>query len=405
MSTNHYKIEVETKTFIRFWLVILGFAAAGFILYKAQTGLFILAAALFLAIAISPLVNKIADIIPGEGRKLPIALSYVLVIGFLAAFVTIVTPVIVDQSVKFFSNLPNLTKNLPINSATINEFGSNFGIKDLRGQIDQSIQKFSADIVSNLGNHLMSGIGAFSDFISKAILVLVLGLFLLVEGPDILNQFWSNFRSNHRVMRAKHIFERISKVITKYVSNAITVALINASATACAVFILSLIFKFSADLALPFGLITGAFSLIPMFGSFIGGALVAILLAFNTIPAGIVFLIYTIIYLQIEANFISPKIQGKGLQLPALVVLASVTLGVYTFGLVGAIISIPIAGCIKVLLEEYGDGFLPTEHKKRTRRKVHELLPLHRQTTAKDIQTSTDQLNEAINYVTDKDKK
>jgi predicted PurR-regulated permease PerM len=90
-----------------------------------------------------------------------------------------------------------------------------------------------------------------------------------------------------------------------------------------------------------------------MFGSFIGGALVALLLAFNAWGAGLAFIIYTIVYLQIESNLISPKIQGKGLQLPALVVLMSVTIGVFTFGIIGAIISIPIAGCIKVLIEEY----------------------------------------------------
>jgi predicted PurR-regulated permease PerM len=95
-----------------------------------------------------------------------------------------------------------------------------------------------------------------------------------------------------------------------------------------------------------------------MFGSFIGGAIVALLLGFNVFWAGIAFLIYTIVYLQIESNIISPKIQGKGMQLPALVILSAVTIGVYTFGLAGAIISIPIAGCIKVLLEEYGADWM-----------------------------------------------
>ena len=96
-----------------------------------------------------------------------------------------------------------------------------------------------------------------------------------------------------------------------------------------------------------------------MFGSFIGGCLVALLLAFNSWGAGLAFFIYTIIYLQIESNVISPKIQSKGLKLPALVVLASVTIGVYTFGLIGAIIAIPIAGCIKVLVEEFDDDITP----------------------------------------------
>ena len=140
--------------------------------------------------------------------------------------------------------------------------------------------------------------------------------------------------------------------------------MINAASTAIVVFILCLIFRLSPGLALPFGLITGVFSLIPMFGSFIGGALVALLLAFNVWGAGLAFIIYTIIYLQVEANVISPKVQGKGLQLPALVVLASVTIGVYTFGLLGAILSIPIAGCVKVLLEEYASSDDDEEEKK-----------------------------------------
>jgi predicted PurR-regulated permease PerM len=68
------------------------------------------------------------------------------------------------------------------------------------------------------------------------------------------------------------------------------------------------------------------------------------------------FFIYILVYLQIEANLISPKVQSKGMRLPALLVLASVTIGVYMFGLIGAIVAIPVAGCIKVLIEEYGSG-------------------------------------------------
>jgi predicted PurR-regulated permease PerM len=101
-----------------------------------------------------------------------------------------------------------------------------------------------------------------------------------------------------------------------------------------------------------------------MFGSFIGGCIVALLLAFNVWGAGLAFFIYTIVYLQIEANVISPKVQGKGLQLPALAVLAAVTIGVYMFGIIGAIISIPIAGCIKVLIEEYGKWTVAEDEKK-----------------------------------------
>ena len=64
-------------------------------------------------------------------------------------------------------------------------------------------------------------------------------------------------------------------------------------------------------------------------------------------------LVFYIIYAQIENNIISPKVQGKGLSLPPLLILVAVTIGIYSFGLIGCIVAIPIAGCIKVFVEEY----------------------------------------------------
>ena len=107
------------------------------------------------------------------------------------------------------------------------------------------------------------------------------------------------------------------------------------------------------NLALPTVAIAFTLSLIPMFGATIGGVIVALLLVFNNLTAGIIFAVYFIVYQQIENNFISPTIQSRKLELSALTVLASVTIGLYVFGLAGGIISIPIAGCVKVLLDEY----------------------------------------------------
>lgn len=365
---NTHKLEISTKTFIRFWLVLFGLALAGLLLFKAAAGLIILGAALFLALAISPLVNKLADIIPGQGRKLPIALSYIIVVGVVIAFVAIVVPTIGNETQRFIANLPQIYNNSSINLEFLNKFGKNFGIDNLQGEISTALGDFSSNFIKDFGANLANTVGAIGSAVTATILILVLAFFMLIEGPDIIRQFWSNFRTNEHAGKIQTIITRMAQVVSKYVSNAITVGLINACFTSISVFVLSLIFDFSSGLAFPMGIITGVLSLIPMFGSFIGGALVALLLAFNSWPAGLAFLIYTIIYLQIESNFISPKVQGKGLQLPALVVLASVTIGVYMFGLIGAIVAIPIAGCIKVLLEELGDGFLPSNKEKKAKR-------------------------------------
>lgn len=353
MSTTS-KIQVDTKTFVRFWLVILGFAIVALLLIKAAPGLLIIGAALFLALAISPLVNRLANIIPSKGRTLPIALAYLIVVGFLAAFFSIVVPTIISESVRFVSTLPETISSASLDLGAINRFGNSLGVEDLQGQIATTIQTFSSDFVRNFGTNLTASIGTLATVATALILVLVLAFLMLTEGPQILKSFWHHFDNNPEARKANHALSRMATVISKYVSGAITVSLINACATAASVFVLSLLFNFPSSLALPLGLLTGVFSLIPMFGSFIGGCIAALLLAFNALGAGAAFLAYTLIYLQIEANLISPKVQSKALRLPPLVVLASVTIGVYMFGLIGAIIAIPIAGCIKVLLEEYG---------------------------------------------------
>ncbi len=374
MSTTT-KIQIDTKTFIRFWLVIIGFAAAGYLLFKASFGLMIIGAALFFALAISPLVKRLAGIFPSKSRNFAIALAYIIIVGFLIAFVAIVFPTIINETIRFLGNLPYIIGNATDNVSFINKFGNSIGIENLQNQIMQAVNNFSATYMQDLGGILTNSITSISNGIAVLILSLVLAFFMLTEGPSIVKQFWSNFSPNNtNVKRTKAVIHRLAETVSQYVSSAVTVSLINACATAVAVFIICLIFGIAPGFAFPFGLITGVFSLIPMFGSFIGGAIVSLLLGFNAFGAGIAFLIYTIVYLQIESNVISPKIQGKGMKLPALVILSAVTIGVYTFGLVGAIVSIPIAGCVKILIEEYaadlmddgklnGSNLKPSENK------------------------------------------
>ncbi len=357
MSTTT-KVQIDTKTFVRFWLVIIGFALLGWFLYKASFGLSIVFAALFFALAINPLVRKIASIFKSKGRGFPIAVSYLIVVGFIITFTSIVIPTIANESIRFFSNLPSIINTATTENELVADVGNRLGIEDLPSQINQFVTKFSSDMVNNFGDILTSSINSIASFFAVVILALVLAFFMLTEGPKILDKIWGYAGSSKKAGRTRHVIARLASTVSTYVSSAVTVALINACATAVATFVICLIFQISPGLAFPFGLITGVFSLIPMFGSFIGGAIVALLLGFNALWAGVAFLIYTIIYLQIESNIISPKIQGKGMNLPALVVLSAVTIGVYAFGLPGAIISIPIAGCIRVLIQEYGSDYM-----------------------------------------------
>lgn len=90
-----------------------------------------------------------------------------------------------------------------------------------------------------------------------------------------------------------------------------------------------------------------------MFGPILTCALVSLLMFFSNPWAGLIFLVFYLVFEQIQGNVIAPRVQSGKMALPPLVILIAITLGMYMFGLIGAIISIPIAGIIKVLVDEY----------------------------------------------------
>lgn len=141
-------------------------------------------------------------------------------------------------------------------------------------------------------------------------------------------------------------------VVSTYVSHQAMVALLDGLVVTIVVLLLSFTFGLPGGLALPMGLLAMVFYLIPMFGPIISCMLITLVLLFSSPVAAAIFLVFYIIYAQIENNVIAPKIQGNALNLPATMVLVAIIIGMNIFGLLGAIIAIPIAGCIKVIVEE-----------------------------------------------------
>ena len=348
------RIEIDTRTFIRFWLVVFGFAFAILAIYSAQAGLLILGVALFLALALNEPVSRLARHLPGRSRVAGTALAYIVVVAILGSFVFLVVPPIVQQTVKFAETVPGL-----VDTATTQWQGLSDVIDryNLRPQVDnalESVKQNSTSWAANAGQNLLSGIGSVASLFTSMFLVLVLSFLMLIEGPAWMKRIWGIYNDENRMERHRELVQKMYHVVTGYVTGQLTVSAIGAGCAGLVVFILSIFFPLvPANLALPTIAIAFTLSLIPMFGATIGGIIISLLLAFNDITAGIIFAGYFIIYQQIENNFISPTIQAKRLELSALTVLGSVTIGLYVFGIAGGIIAIPIAGCLKILLEDY----------------------------------------------------
>ena len=356
-------IETDTRTFVKFWSIPLIIAVVITILYQALTGLIIIGISIFLALALKPLVRKVNNFFTrhfGTEKKHQTAsavLAYIIVVVVIGGILAVIGPVVVTETSKFIKQAPEMIETNFGGWEGINNFGRNFGISDLHSEIVNAIDNLSKNILGQLGSNFMASVSGIADIGMKIVLVLVLTLLFLLEGPMLIEMFWKSVsagESNKKpITVAKRVFSRMANVISTYVSRQLLVAVIDGCASASIVFIISLCTNVSSSLAIPMGLITMIFYMIPMFGQFIGGTLVTLILASTNPLAGIIFAIVYILYAQIENNLISPKIQGNALNLPAVFILCAVVIGMYMFGLLGAIIAIPIAGCIRILIDEY----------------------------------------------------
>ena len=351
-------VEVDTKTFVRFWLVILGFILVTLFVWKALTGLIVVGAAIFLAIAIRPLVQKVQSIdkTPKEGAIWPTVIAFSIVIVVILGAIAIIGPVVVSQTSSFVSSLPQTFQDTLGGWDGVNDFGRTIGIENLQDELTSGLENFSSNFLSNFGNTFLTSVGAIGGFLGQALMVIVLTLLFLLDGPTLWKKFWKMLggkKEDSKIDEWRRVFARMANVISTYVSNQVTVSILDGVSTAIVVAILSIFFGFSAGLAFPMGMIAMIFCLIPMFGQVIGCVLVSLILLFNAPIAGIIFAVFYIVYAQIENNVIAPKIQGSSLSLSPVVILSAITIGTYMLGLIGAIISIPVAGCLKVLFEEY----------------------------------------------------
>ncbi len=357
------EIETDTKTFLKFWLIPVAIYAIWLFIQNAATGLVVVGISIFLALALKPLVRRVNNFFIrhfGTEKKhqtLSAALAYFIVVVIIGGIIAIVGPVVVNETSNFVQHFPETFENNFGGWEGINNFGKSIGIADLHSEISNAMKSLSDNLLGMLGTNLVSSMSGIADVVMKIVLVLILTLLFLLEGPSMMNALWKRMSAGESdkkpVAVAKRVVSRMANVISTYVSRQAIVAVIDGCASGFIVFCLSLFTGVSMSIAIPMGMITMLFYLIPMFGQFIGGTLVTLVLLFTSPLAAIIFAVIYIVYAQIENNLIAPKIQGNALNLPAVIILVAIVIGMYMFGLLGAIVAVPIAGCIRVLIDEY----------------------------------------------------
>jgi predicted PurR-regulated permease PerM len=171
-------------------------------------------------------------------------------------------------------------------------------------------------------------------------------LFMLLEGPNWVDRFFSLLRPDSR-KRWQGVAHDIYRTVGGYVSGNLLISLIAGGLTAIVLTIMGVPY------AIALGLIVGILDLIPLAGATIAAIIVGAVAFIHSVPAGIVVVVFFIVYQQIENHILQPVVYGRTVQLSPLAVLISVLIGAELAGVLGALAAIPVAGAIQVVFLDW----------------------------------------------------
>jgi len=302
-------------------------------------------AALFLSLGLDPAVNWL------ETKKLPRWAAILVVLGVvLIAFgilVISILPLIVDQAKHFIDTLPAIIKNLE------SQAWADYLNSQLNGWVDVNallteVANFFKDpthIADIAGGALAVGVSIANGFFGVFV-VLILTLYFTASLKTIKQ---STYRLIPATSRDKFVelSSQITDGVGKYVIGQILLGLINGVLT----FILLTVIGGQA--AIVFAFVAFVMSLIPLVGTVIGSAIIAISQLVLVSPTtALIVAIYYLIYMQVEAYVFSPKIMNRAVQIPGSIVVIAALAGGSLLGILGALVAIPIAASIVLIIKE-----------------------------------------------------
>lgn len=351
------KIDIDTKTFIRFLLVVSVFVGVIFLVLKLWPALLIIVVAFFLALALNPSVSALSRRLPGKSRILATLIAYVLILGLIGSFIYVAVPPTIEQTMNFVHNLPEYINNLReqqgLVATVFNDFIVRYQLQDELAKVVEGVQTQALNAAGGIGGTVVAGVSSFFAGLVTVLTLLVLTFLMLVEGPDWQRRFFNLIPDKIASERYEKLSRKMYGVVSSYVNGQLVVALIAATLGLIALFVLTQIFQLPLGLILPLVGVIFITDMIPVIGATIGATIVIIVLLFSNPAAALAFLVYFLIYQQVENNFIQPVVQAKTVALSALSILIAVILGISLLGIVGGILAIPIAACIRLLIIDY----------------------------------------------------
>lgn len=344
-KTDQIEVTISNRTIVRTLLLVI----AAFILLaavrKASHALTLIFIAFFLALALNAPVHWVAHHLPGKrrgDRTVATAISFLVVVLVLGAFLASIVPPLVKQVGSFIDAIPGLINDLHDESTTLGRYVERYNLENQVSNLSDQVSEWTSGITGDAVNV----VGRVGSSIASTLTVLVLTFMMLIEGPRWI-RIGRRLTPDEKEAHIESLARSMYRVIKGYVNGQVILAL------AAAVMLLPVLVLM--DVSYPFALAVMVFicGLIPMIGHTIGAVLVSLVALFTSPVAALVVFVYYILYQQIENYAVQPKVQANSTDMSPLLVFSSVVIGISFNGLLGGLVAIPVMGCIRILLLDY----------------------------------------------------
>ena len=306
------------------------------LLITAREVLVLVGLALFLAIGLDPAVRWLARWLPRWAAVAVVTLGMVLtVFGFLAAAI----PPLVSQSTAFTHQLPHYLSLLQDRSSTVGRLNEQYHLQD----------RLTAALAKDGGTGVFGGLLGAGQLVltatAETLTVLVLTVYFLYDLPRIRRLIYRMVPHSRRPRAVVLGDEMFAKVGGFVLGNLITSGIAGGGT-----FVWLVAWRIPYPLLL--SLMVALLDLIPVVGSTTAGVIVTLVALTVSLPVAIFTALFYIAYRLAEDYLIVPRVIGKVIEVPATVTLVAVLFGGAILGVVGALVAIPVAASIRIILHE-----------------------------------------------------
>jgi len=336
-------VHFRPRTVLTVLAVLLGIGVGLYVLWISRQVISWILVALFLALALNPAVEWLQRRWLRR-RGLSVGVAYVgalvLAAGIAAAFV----PTLVDQVNNFADAVPGYVDDLTKGRGRLGFLETRYHIVE---KVRSAIQAGNAERLLGATGTAISVTRSVVTAIVATVTVLFMTLFMLLEGPAWVQRVYGLLPPERRP-RWEAVGREIYRTIGGYVTGNLLISLI--AGITSGVLLLAVGVPYAAAL----GLVVALLDLIPLAGATLA-AIIVTLVAFaaNGLTAGVIVLVFFVVYQQLENHVIQPVVYGRTVQLSPLAVLIAVLVGAQVAGILGALGAIPIGGAIQVLLVDW----------------------------------------------------